>query len=354
MSDDDRSVLQPIVGSAAYAGSYAAADAGLVLPAAKLYQMARGGSEITSGAGTPLARIAEFSREEVKAIKAFAAERGVKVPILASGARDLSYFHEADSLEKKILDGARRVVGAPAKPWSPSHIGLGTTDMPTAFHEIGHASGKRKLMKAMHGMSVASGGTPGHLLRLGLLGHAITEPKEDATRTRRFLHENAPALVAGSYAPQLAEELRATTGAVRGARRHGVGALKSLKVLLPALGSYAGSAAAPVIATVLAQRIVHALRDRAAAKEEQEKTSAAKQGVEVKSSGALRTPASAAWRIGGRTPPKPKSIKPNTHELGAPAKTRMAAKPPSNKDYFKDTLESLYNPGRGHRLGIVS
>jgi hypothetical protein len=353
MSDEDRSVLQPIVGSAAYATSYAGLGAAAIKPMMSLMERANSGVPITAGAGTPLASIAEFSREEVKAIQAFAEQRGVKVPIISSLMPNASYYYQAGNLTDKVKDGAKKIMGQSiVRP--ASHIGLASTDLPTAFHEVGHAGGNRTLRKTMFNLSTIAGGTPGHLLRLGLLGHAITEPEEDASKTRKFLHENAPALVAASHAPQLAEELRASSSAVRGARRHGVGALKSLKVLLPAFGTYAGNAGASVAAMMIAQKIVHALRDRAAAREEdQEKTSAAKQGVEVKSSGALRTPASAAWRIGGRTPPKPKSIKPNTHELGAPAKTRMAAKPPSNKDYFKDTLQSLYNPGRGYRLGVV-
>lgn len=74
-------------------------------------------------------------------------------------------------------------------------------------------------------------------------------------------------------------------------------------------------------------------------------------GKEVKSPGILRTTASSAWKIGG-TPAKPKSIKPNTR-LGSDAKTRAAVKPPSNRAYHKDALESLYNPQRGYRLSVV-
>ena len=79
---------------------------------------------------------------------------------------------------------------------------------------------------------------------------------------------------------------------------------------------------------------------------------AAVAGAEVKAPGSLRVPASSAWRIGGKTPPKPKSIKPG-EGLDTVAKTRMPAKPPSNKKYHEDLLSSLYSPQRGYRLSVM-
>lgn len=76
-------------------------------------------------------------------------------------------------------------------------------------------------------------------------------------------------------------------------------------------------------------------------------------GAEVKAPGMLRTGASAAWRVGGTSPPRPKSVKPSAGTSSTP-KPRAVAKPPSNTKYYKDVLTSLYSPQRGYRLTVAS
>lgn len=322
------------------------------------------GKPISSEANTPLRSIAEFTRAEVKAIQNFAQESGVKTPIVAGLDPELrkmksGYFHGGESYGGKLSRMLQGLLGKKDLPApSKSHIGLATTSLPQAFHEIGHASdikGSRTARNVMHELGGhLSDGMAGKAIRYGLAGQVLAPPDEESSRTRKAIYDYAPALVGATYVPELAEELRASSRAVRGARKHGVGALKALAELGPAFGTYAGHAAGPVLATILAKKIVQALHAKRDA-QGQEKTSAAKVKSESapKSSGILRSTANAAWKVGGETPPKPKSIKPNTHELGDPAKTRMAAKPPSNKAYHKDMLKSLYNPSRGYRASVI-
>lgn len=71
-------------------------------------------------------------------------------------------------------------------------------------------------------------------------------------------------------------------------------------------------------------------------------------GVEVRAPGLLRQSASAAWRM---HPPsaKPKTTKPNTNP-SARGQEVTKLKPPSNRSYHKDLIESLHNPQRGFRI----
>lgn len=85
-----------------------------------------------------------------------------------------------------------------------------------------------------------------------------------------------------------------------------------------------------------------------------QKLAAATPGKEIKAPGILRNSASAAWHIGGRTPPKPKSTSTSppsgSHQVASTAK----AKPPSNRAYHKDLLRSLYDPQRGFRIAVTA
>ena len=343
-----------LAGAAVYQGLPRVVSPMLEHVPAGLTDFLESGKKITADPTRPLSQIAEFTRDEVKAIQNFARESGVKVPIVSA---DRAYFDLGDNYFKNIGNKVLGLLGSEPIPPTPSHIGLSSTSLPTAFHEIGHASPikgshtARKIFQEL-GVRMGSGGIPGGLARFGLAGQVLAPPGEDSTEVRKKLYKYAPALVGATYAPELIEELRASSKAVKGARRAGLGTMKSIAELTPAFGTYAGTAAATVMATILAKKIVKALHDKGS-KGEQEKTSAAKDpGAGPRSSGILRSSASSAWRIGGSTPPKPKSIKPNTYELGGAAKTRAPAKPPSNKAYHKDMLASLYSPSRGYRQAV--
>lgn len=315
------------------------------------------GKGITAEAGTPLSAIAEFTRKEVKAIQRFADQSGVKVPIVAGIDPDLrgakvGYFADPDMPSEKLKQIIARLFGGGQKGEKTiAHVGLGRSSVPHALHEIGHASpvlgshrARRVLQDAGHLMGR---GMPGTVTRYGLLGNVLAPPDEETSAARRFAYDYAPLLAGATYLPELAEEARASGRAIAGARRHGLGTLKTVKELAPAFATYAGAAAVPVLATLIAKRLVKALHERGS-----EKEAAAKAGTEVKAPGLLRNGASAAWHIGGRTPPKPKSIKPNSR-LDATARGRSQSKPPSNREYHKDLLKSLYNPQRGFRIAKI-
>ena len=352
---DSLGVSPALAGAAVYEGLPRVMSPMLNRVPASLADIAASGKPIKAEAWTDLRKITEFSRKEVMAIQNFATESGVKIPIVAGTVKSLrdqgtGYFDEADSYADKIKRMGQKLIGSKdIKPPGTSHIGLATSSVPQAMHEIGHAAPIGKSHTARRIFQEIGGhmgeGMPGHVARGALAAQVLAPPDEDSSGIRKMLYRNAPALVGATYVPELVEELRASGRALSGSRRHGVGLLRALKELGPNFATYAGAAAAPVLATILAKKLVQALHQKKL--EGEEKTSA------VKAPGALRTPASTAWRIGGRTPPKPKSIKPNTHELGDAAKTRAPAKPPSNKDYHKDMLESLYNPGRGYRLAVT-
>lgn len=148
--------------------------------------------------------------------------------------------------------------------------------------------------------------------------------------------------------PELLEEGRASLKALQGSREYGPGMLRTLAELAPALGTYVASAAAPVLATILAKHVVAALRN--SAKPPEEKTAAQGDPVAVKTPGVLKATAASAWKV-GMNPPKPKTIGPAQH-LGAEAMGRAPAKPPSKTSFYNDLLSTLYNPQRGSRLAV--
>jgi hypothetical protein len=112
--------------------------------------------------------------------------------------------------------------------------------------------------------------------------------------------------------------------------------------LVPALATHVGAAAAPVLATALAQRLVKYLYEHAPGEE--------KTAAEPRLSGALRAPATAAWHLGAY--PKPKTTPPGAR--GQPAHGVPAAKPPSNRAYHADVTKSINDPARGTRAGVMT
>ena len=276
--------------------------------------------DVIAGAGTPLSELAEFTRKEVDDLTAFAASKGVTAKMVSG--RESSYSPGFDQ------------------------VNIGRASVPEVLHELGHASpiaGSSNLRAIWQVLASQLGsGIPGNLARALLIGNALTTGGSDAGGAREFAFENAPALVAATYAPQLIEEGRATANALMGARQFGPGVTATAKQLLPAFGTYAAHAAGPVLGVLLAQKIVQALRDRG-----EEKMAAPTAGKEVQSPGLLRSSASSAWRMGVSTP-KPKTIKPNSSPT-ARAKDTPTAKPPSKTAYYSDVIQSMNNPQRGFR-----
>jgi len=319
-----------------------------------LSQALSSGQPIAAEGGTLLQDIAEFSRKEVKAIQRFARESGVAVPIVAGldpiarSTRNAYFIADEDLLDrvrKRVLKSIGQEV-----PEIGSHIGLSTTSLPMAFHEIGHASpvrGSHAARKVLQRAAAMSSGLPGSMSRYALLGRTIMPPDEDTSTLGQFAYDYAPALAGATHIPEIAEEARATAKAIKGARSQGLGAAKVIREMGPAFATYVGPAFGTVLATLVAKNLMKTLREKG-----EEKQAAAMPGNEVKAPGLLRSIAAAAWHIGGRTPPKPKSIKPNSR-LSATARGRSQAKPPSNRMYHKDLLESLYNPQRGFRIATV-
>lgn len=316
-----------------------------------LAKMVMSGKPIEAEFGTPLTRLAEFTRGEVKAIQSFAAAQGVKVPIIAAGSGlESGYFLDSPGPVRKLIS---RVTGDAPGDIVP-HIGLSRSSVPHALHEIGHAApiaGSDRLRRVLQGMAktLGQGSTVGNFARAGIASNVLAIPDEKDSPVRRFLYDNAPALVGATMLPELLEEGRASLNALRGSRAHGPGILRTLAELGPAFGTYVASAAAPVLATILAKHVVAALKNAGQPKPEvlEEKTSAPRL-TEVKAPGSLRTSASSAWQI-GKNPPKPKTIGPAEH-LGTGASGRAPAKPPSKTSYYSDMLSTLYNPQRGARI----
>lgn len=290
--------------------------------------------------GVQISELADFTHREAKAIRQFAKEQGVKIPIVAS---DVDYFTKGTGRFDNLLRRLGRDV-----PDIPEHIGLRTTSIPTAFHEISHAkpiAGSKTLRDAWQYLAHSlDRGSVGGALRMALLAGAAAPTGE--SDTRRFIQENAPALMGATYAPGLLEELRATTGMVRGMSRQGLGGARGALAMAPALGTYIVPAVASVLGALLAKRLGSSLRDAAAAR--QEKTAA--DPGELKAPGALRLPASSAWRMSSSAA-KPKTTTPQVK--GTPvAKDQAKANLPQKNSFYRDLLTSLYNPQRGFRMAV--
>ena len=215
------------------------------------------------------------------------------------------------------------------------------------MHEIGHATnplGSRRLRDASITARGASLGTPGKFLRAIIAGNVLRGSAADDNAVSRFAYENAPALMGASYAPMLLEEARATGHALQGAGKFGPGRLETLRQLAPGFGTYIAKALSPIIAVTIAKKLLESIRGEIP---EQEKLSAA----EVRAPGLLRVGPSSAWRMQPSTT-KPKTTKPNTNP-SARGKETAKMKPPSNKSFHKDMLESLHNPQRGFRIAKI-
>lgn len=344
---EETDVAPALAGAAVYQGLPSVLDPLLRTAPLGLAELAATGRPLSAEYGTPLRQLAEFSRDEIRTIQRFARESGVKVPIMRGAIDQTGYYvQEAPAFVKRVVGLLSPKV---LTELPPEHIGLARASVPQALHEIGHATpilGNPEFSRAARWAGNVMGQTSpiGNALRILLASSILAPPGEDASGTRQFFYDYAPELVGATMVPQLIEEGRASAHALAGARRQGYGALRAARELVPNYGTYLAGAAAPVLATLIAKRVVKALRKR---KEGEEKTSAAKPGTEVKAPGLLRVGASSAWYGGGA--PKPKSVNPTTKE-DAPAKAPAPAKPPSKQAFYHDMLSSLYNPGRGFRL----
>ena len=308
---------------------------------------------IREATGTELADIATFSRNEILDMTEFAAKSGVTAKILASpgnGGTTHGYWPGSHSLEQ-VLDRVRpgssealaKGIGL-AGPLGQEQIVIGRASVPLLMHEIGHAApimGSPRLRDTFGFLAAkASRSLPMQVGRGALMANALTVPGKDESGVRGFARDHAALMIGSTYVPELVEEARATIHALRGAAEYGPGVARVAKVLLPAFGGYAVAAATPVIATILAQRVMQAFRDRDG---RPVKTAAsAAPAKQVNSSGALRSSASAAWHMGGAAP-RPKTSPPGK------AKSMPTARPPSNRSYHADAVKSIANPSRGFR-----
>lgn len=301
------------------------------------------GSPIKAPVGTALEDIAAFTRREAETIKAFAVEKGVKVPIIAAGPHaPSSYFAQERGGLDALYDDWKGRTG----PKPISHIGLTRGSVPQAMHEVGHASPIMGSHSARRGFQsilgpLDKGSRFGTVLRGILLANVVAPPKGGSSPLRHRAYEYAPHIMAASVAPSLIEEARATTKAVMGAKKHGVGAKKVLRELAPALATHGAKAITPVLAILVAKHLAKLIGGGAEKK-------AAAYGAEVKAPGALRVGASAAWYPTGQ-PPKPKSTTPSRNPT-LRAKETPVAKPSAKTAFYKDMVKSLHNPGRGSRI----
>jgi hypothetical protein len=286
--------------------------------------------------GEPIASAPQFSRKALRAIGEFAKAERVDVPIVAGPVT----AHVRPSAYDETIGRLLKLVGVETHNDVVPHIALARSSVPQAMHEIGHAS-PPPLAPVWRLLVDASRAMPGLLARGAIGAAALTPPDDNTSGGRRFVYEHAPALMASTFLPELVEEGRATAKAIAGARRFGPGASAALKELGPAFATHFGAAAAPVLATALAQRLVQYLYDRAG---ERRKTAAA----EPKMSGALKAPAAAAWHLGAYA--KPKTTTPR--RPGAPAQPMPTTKPPSNRAYHQDVTKSMNDPARGSRLSV--
>jgi len=318
-----------------------------------------GAPAMVATAGTPLDRIAAFTSKEVQDLNAFAASKRVTAPIMAAGPplHGNAYYKPESKLLKALVrgnpDAEREMIAALRSRGIAGgldeHIGLGINSVPVAMHEIGHATpifGSTRLRNAVQTLAGVSRSPIGGAARMLMMANALSAQKDEESSLRTYTRDNAPALIAASAAPYVFEEARANTHALLGARKYGPGVGAAARQLLPAFGTYVAAAAAPVLATIAAQKLMEYLRARGQA--QQEKQAAPTAGKEVQAPGILRASASAAWRT-GLSAPKPKSTKPSTGP-GQRAKDIPTARPPGKTGFFSDMVKTLNNPQRGFRL----
>jgi hypothetical protein len=335
--------IAALAGAAAYAKTPSVLEP-VTQPLQDVLERRVTGVPIKAKMGTPLEQLAEFTRREAETIKAFAAERGVTAPIVAAGPKEpMSFFAQERGGLDALYDDWKKRTG----PKPVSHIGLTRTSVPQAFHEIGHAApiagshGARRGFQSVVG-HMGKGSRFGTALRGLLLANVLVPPGLKSGELRHKAYEYAPHIMGASVAPGLIEEARASTQAIMGAKKHGVGAQKAMRELLPAFATHAAKAVTPVLAVLVAKKLVQLLGKGA------EKKAAAIPAAAPKAPGALRVPASAAW-YPAASPPKPKSIRPSRNPA-LRAKETPVAKPSSKTAFYRDMIESLHNPGRGARI----
>lgn len=276
--------------------------------------------------GTPLERLSAFTKAEAETIAGFAKKHGVSAPIIAAGP-DAPFSY----IQPKTGGGI-------------DHIGLARKSVPTAMHEIGHGSpilkskGLRDLSLKVHAMS---GGNIGNVIRGLLLANTVRGRQEDGSGLLQEAYDYAPAITGATFAPMLLEEARATAHAVKGGSSIGKG-LETLKDLAPGYGTYASRALGSVFMAMVAKKVVDHFRQ-----ENSEDTDIQKESS-VRTPNILRVGASSAWRMQPSSA-KPKTTSP-TSSLTSGGKEVQKLKPPSNRAYHKDTMESLHNPSRGFRI----
>ena len=329
-----------LAGGVAALATKAPLEAALTIPPALLAKRMASGKPFR--VSQPLATMLDFSPAERKAFAEMAAESGVSIKGMPGW--DNNYYIDPDSPSNRLGRKFLKPSELRDLPSNPTVV-ISRSSKPILLHELGHAKpvlGSHRARRFLQESSRGLGYGPSRLARYGLIGNILAGRPEESG-AKQFAYDNAPALMVATKAPLLLEEARASANAIIAARRKGMGALRTLKELAPAYGNYVGYAAAPAIVALIAKRVVESIRG--------ESKTASVAGAEVKAPGSLRTPASAAWRVGGKTPPKPKSIKPG-EGLNVKAKTRMPSKPPSNRHYHRDMLKSLYSPQRGYRLTV--
>lgn len=231
----------------------------------------------TADYGKPVADVGAFTLDELRRIGDFARAKKVDVPVRASA---FSRFMPPSPMAKAMRRLSEKLVATmpelkevkglnlSAEHFEP-HIELSTTSIPVAMHEIGHAT------TPLLGQTWRGFVDSRNLLALArpvIAVKALLPPDDDASETRKFVYNHAPALMAATSLPTLLEEGRASLHALRGAREFGPGVVKTLKELVPAYGTYVAGAAAPALAIALAQRLAtHLSPHRAASAERQRK-----------------------------------------------------------------------------------
>jgi hypothetical protein len=216
----------------------------------------------------------------------------------------------------------------------PEKITSSVADLPSVFHEIGHAH--MPVLGRVWNTAHTLARTPGaDVLRAGLLLGAMSEPANEAGM-HRFINEHAPMLMALSYAPKVAEEARASLSALRGLSHAGYPMAKGLKSMGATMGVYALPAIGATAAAALARNVFARRKEAAAGVPAQPKVTGQ---LRLSTTEATMSPVSHLKPK--TTPPKP----------GAPMGTFAGiatAKPPSLTKYYRDATQSMV-PGRGVR-----
>ena len=258
----------------------------------------------------------------------------------------LSHSRMAGDANKVRREMMRTGVRVPMKTgptsrtfFNPPGIMVDSPNLPTIFHEIGHAH-VPVLGKIWQEGAALSRSRGADLLRGGLLLGALSEPADD-TGMHAFVNKHAPVMMALSFMPGLLEEGRASLGALKGLKAVGYPAAKGLKSLGTALGTYLAMPVAATAATAIGRDALNWHRKPG------EKTATAGVPATPKMSGQLRlSTTQASMAPIGQLKPKTTTPKPGPSQgtfRGIPT-----AKPPSLSKYYRDATQSMV-PGRGAR-----